>query len=131
VLHALGDPVRLELVHHLALGGESTCPPAGMDVPKSTLSNHWRILREAGLTTKAVTPQLRGHDIVLEDPTGGQVTTMRADARLGIRQLVALTSPSRCDWTRAVAKYVPGWSQAWVVDRSTARLWPSTFSANG
>jgi DNA-binding transcriptional ArsR family regulator len=50
VLHALGDPVRLELVRALAADGELTCAPAGMDVPKSTLSNHWRILREAGLT---------------------------------------------------------------------------------
>jgi DNA-binding transcriptional ArsR family regulator len=50
VLHALGDPVRLELVRALATAGELTCAPSGMDVPKSTLSNHWRILREAGLT---------------------------------------------------------------------------------
>ena len=50
VLHALGDPVRLELVRALAVVGELTCAPPGMDVPKSTLSNHWRILREAGLT---------------------------------------------------------------------------------
>lgn len=50
VLHALGDPVRLELVRALAAAGELTCAPTGMDVPKSTLSNHWRILREAGLT---------------------------------------------------------------------------------
>ena len=49
VLHALGDPVRLELVRALAADGELTCAPAGMDVPKSTLSNHWRILREAGI----------------------------------------------------------------------------------
>jgi DNA-binding transcriptional ArsR family regulator len=50
VLHALGDPVRLELVRALATAGELTCAPPGLDVPKSTLSNHWRILREAGLT---------------------------------------------------------------------------------
>jgi DNA-binding transcriptional ArsR family regulator len=51
VLHALGDPVRLELVRRLNGDGEITCAPAGMEIPKSTLSNHWRILREAGLTT--------------------------------------------------------------------------------
>lgn len=49
VLHALGDPVRLELVRRLAEEGETTCSPEGITVPKSTLSNHWRILREAGL----------------------------------------------------------------------------------
>ncbi|WP_329587134.1 helix-turn-helix domain-containing protein [Kitasatospora sp. NBC_01250] len=50
VLHALGDPVRLWLVRVLAAQGESTCSPDGLDVPRSTLTNHWRILREAGLT---------------------------------------------------------------------------------
>ncbi|MEV7025912.1 metalloregulator ArsR/SmtB family transcription factor [Kitasatospora sp. NPDC093558] len=49
VLHALGDPVRLELVRRLAAEGETTCGPEGLDVPRSTLSNHWRILREAGV----------------------------------------------------------------------------------
>ncbi|MER7844707.1 helix-turn-helix domain-containing protein [Kitasatospora sp. NPDC096077] len=49
VLHALGDPVRLELVHRLARDGETTCSPEGLSVPRSTLSNHWRILREAGV----------------------------------------------------------------------------------
>ena len=50
VLHALGDPVRLALVRRMAEDGESTCSPDGVDVPRSTLSNHWRILREAGIT---------------------------------------------------------------------------------
>ncbi|MEU2715623.1 helix-turn-helix domain-containing protein [Streptomyces sp. NPDC007205] len=50
VLHALGDPVRLALVRRMADDGESACSPAGVDVPRSTLSNHWRILREAGIT---------------------------------------------------------------------------------
>jgi DNA-binding transcriptional ArsR family regulator len=54
VFHALGDPVRLELVCRLAGQGEITCAPAGLDVPKSTLSNHWRILREAGVTATVV-----------------------------------------------------------------------------
>ncbi|WP_040805264.1 ArsR/SmtB family transcription factor [Nocardia concava] len=50
VLHALGDPVRLELVRAMASGDEVSCSPAHLTVPRSTLSNHWRILREAGLT---------------------------------------------------------------------------------
>ncbi|MGW2543556.1 ArsR/SmtB family transcription factor [Kitasatospora sp. NPDC001574] len=50
VLHALGDPVRLELVRRMAADGECACSPKGRAVPRSTLSNHWRILREAGLT---------------------------------------------------------------------------------
>ncbi|WP_406203237.1 helix-turn-helix domain-containing protein [Kitasatospora sp. NBC_01560] len=50
VLHALGDPVRLDLVRRMAAHGECACSPEGLSVPRSTLSNHWRILREAGLT---------------------------------------------------------------------------------
>jgi DNA-binding transcriptional ArsR family regulator len=50
VLHALGDQVRLELVRLMSSGGEVSCSPEHLDVPRSTLSNHWRILREAGLT---------------------------------------------------------------------------------
>lgn len=50
VLHALGDSVRLELVRRMSDDGECACSPDGVDVPRSTLTNHWRILREAGIT---------------------------------------------------------------------------------
>ncbi|MEU7085130.1 ArsR/SmtB family transcription factor [Streptomyces achromogenes] len=50
VLRALGDPVRLALIRRMAEDGESACSPDGLDVPRSTLSHHWRILREAGIT---------------------------------------------------------------------------------
>lgn len=56
VLHALGDPVRLELVRRATGNPESTCAALaeGLDVPISTLSNHFRILREAGLVSMTV-----------------------------------------------------------------------------
>ncbi|GAA3221202.1 ArsR/SmtB family transcription factor [Nonomuraea helvata] len=56
VLHALGDPVRLELVRRASVKPESTCSALadGMDVPLSTLTNHWRIMREAGLISMSV-----------------------------------------------------------------------------
>ncbi|MFE6780397.1 ArsR/SmtB family transcription factor [Streptomyces sp. NPDC057702] len=56
VLHALGDPVRLELVRRAWVTHESTCAALadGLDVPPSTLSNHYRILREAGLVSMTV-----------------------------------------------------------------------------
>ncbi|WP_214412001.1 ArsR/SmtB family transcription factor [Sphaerisporangium fuscum] len=56
VLHALGDPVRLELVRRAWGNPESTCSALadGLDVPVSTLSNHLRILREAGLISMTV-----------------------------------------------------------------------------
>lgn len=34
----------------MAAEGECQCSPPDLDVPRSTLSNHWRILREAGVT---------------------------------------------------------------------------------
>ncbi|MGZ8346676.1 MAG: ArsR/SmtB family transcription factor [Allosphingosinicella sp.] len=49
-LHALADPCRLAIVRRLAEVGELSCSAAScLDVPKSTLSNHFRILRGAGL----------------------------------------------------------------------------------
>ena len=57
VLAALADPVRLKIVQSLlsepacmSCTAAAPCP----DIPKSTLSNHFRVLREAGLihTTK-------------------------------------------------------------------------------
>lgn len=56
VLHALGDPVRLALVRRAWADPDSTCSALadGLGVPLSTLSNHWRILREAGVISMAV-----------------------------------------------------------------------------
>ncbi|HEX3787592.1 MAG TPA: helix-turn-helix transcriptional regulator [Pseudonocardiaceae bacterium] len=55
VLHALADPVRLKLVANLVTEGDTLggCSPEHHSVPlsASTLSHHWRVLREAGLTT--------------------------------------------------------------------------------
>ena len=51
VLHALSDPVRLEVVRQLDAGSECRCGAfAAVGVSKSTLSHHLKTLREAGLT---------------------------------------------------------------------------------
>lgn len=50
VLHALSDPVRLEIVRLLAAEGERACGAFCAPVSKSTLSHHLKVLREAGLT---------------------------------------------------------------------------------
>jgi DNA-binding transcriptional ArsR family regulator len=50
VLHALSDPVRLEIVRALAGGAETSCGALGVPVSKSTLSHHLKVLRDAGLT---------------------------------------------------------------------------------
>jgi DNA-binding transcriptional ArsR family regulator len=49
-LHALADPCRLDIVRRLATQDELSCQSVGCgSVPKSTLSNHMKILRGAGL----------------------------------------------------------------------------------
>jgi DNA-binding transcriptional ArsR family regulator len=49
VLYALGDPVRLEIVKRLAEKGEQTCSALDCLIAKSTMSHHFRILRESGV----------------------------------------------------------------------------------
>ncbi len=49
VLYALGDPVRLAIVQRLAATEELPCAAIDVAVAKSTLSHHFKILREAGV----------------------------------------------------------------------------------
>ena len=49
VLYALGDPVRLEIVKRLAEKGEQACAALHVSVAKSTMSHHFRVLRESGI----------------------------------------------------------------------------------
>lgn len=48
VLHALADPVRLDIVRILATRGETTCTALGLPQSPSTVTHHLRVLREAG-----------------------------------------------------------------------------------
>lgn len=50
VLHALSDPVRLEIVRALSRESELSCGRLTVPVSKSTLTHHLKVLREAGLT---------------------------------------------------------------------------------
>jgi len=50
VLHALSDPVRLEIVWTLADVDEVSCGRIEVSVSKSTLTHHLKVLRDAGLT---------------------------------------------------------------------------------
>lgn len=55
VLHALSDPVRLDIVQRLAVQGAMACrAAAGPDVPKATLSRHFKTLRAAGVVETRV-----------------------------------------------------------------------------
>ncbi|WP_327090978.1 ArsR family transcriptional regulator [Nonomuraea sp. NBC_01738] len=52
VMAALGHPIRAEIVRVLAASDgdkEQFCGSIVPDVPKSTLTGHWRVLREAGI----------------------------------------------------------------------------------
>jgi DNA-binding transcriptional ArsR family regulator len=50
VLHALSDPVRLQIVAALAAAGdERTCGSFDVPVTKSTCTHHFKVLREAGV----------------------------------------------------------------------------------
>jgi DNA-binding transcriptional ArsR family regulator len=51
VLYALSDPIRIEIVKRLALKGEQTCGAFCDSVAKSTLSHHFKVLRETGVIT--------------------------------------------------------------------------------
>ena len=69
VLHALSDPQRLEIVRELARAAEPLpCGAIELGVAKSTMTHHFRVLREAGVirqeragTTKQTT--LRREDL--------------------------------------------------------------------
>ncbi|MFF4547179.1 ArsR/SmtB family transcription factor [Streptomyces sp. NPDC001435] len=50
VLHALSDPLRLQIVRDLATdGGELSCSHFDLPVTKSTTTHHFRVLRESGV----------------------------------------------------------------------------------
>ena len=65
VLRAVADPIRLRIVQTLADGGpHAKCGEHwGFGVHKSTMTHHFRILRQAGLTRTTVTG--RTHTIEL------------------------------------------------------------------
>ncbi|CAL9641800.1 ArsR/SmtB family transcription factor [Streptomyces sp. enrichment culture] len=50
VLHALSDPMRLQIVRELAAQeAELTCSQFDLPVTKSTSTHHFRVLRECGV----------------------------------------------------------------------------------
>jgi len=49
VLHALSDPMRLQIVIGLAAGDQRPCGSFDLPVTKSTCTHHFKVLREAGV----------------------------------------------------------------------------------
>lgn len=54
VLYALSDPIRLQIVREIAQRGEACCGGLGVPLPKSSVSYHFKVLREAGVTRTRV-----------------------------------------------------------------------------
>lgn len=48
VFAALSNPMRLQVVRVLAASGPVPCGSLLDGVPRSTLTHHWRVLREGG-----------------------------------------------------------------------------------
>ncbi|WP_433771120.1 ArsR/SmtB family transcription factor [Bacillus wiedmannii] len=50
VLNALSDQIRIQIVREIAMVGEQSCGNVNIPIPKSTLSHHYKVLRESGIT---------------------------------------------------------------------------------
>lgn len=68
VLHALSDPVRLRIARELAeAGGERSCGSFACTVTKSTMTHHFKVLREAGVIRQRQEATLRLTSLRRED----------------------------------------------------------------
>ena len=68
VLQALSDPHRLRIVRRLAETEEScACGTFELDVTKSTLTHHFRVLREAGVIRQEASGTAKLNSLRRED----------------------------------------------------------------
>lgn len=70
VMAALSDPLRLFIVRKLLLEAERIDHPCGwfgLDRPKSSLTHHFRTLRDAGLIRQRQYGLTRGNQLRVED----------------------------------------------------------------
>lgn len=90
VLHALSDPVRLQVVRFLSGLGEgdgAPCSAIHLNVTKSTSTHHYRVLREAGI----IRQEYRG--------TAKMTTVRRADLNAlfpGLLDCVLTAAANQC-----------------------------------
>lgn len=89
VLRALADPVRLEILRGLAAEPEPqpcTADAYDVDVKAATMSHHWRVLREAGVTTTMVDGRRRWVELRrsdLDERFPGLLDAVLSQPRLG------------------------------------------------
>jgi DNA-binding transcriptional ArsR family regulator len=67
VLHALSDPVRLQIVAGLARADDVSCGSFELPVTKSTCTHHFRVLREAGIIRQRAAGTARLNTLRRED----------------------------------------------------------------
>lgn len=68
VLHALADPVRLQIVRILdEADDEVACGELGLPLSKSTVSHHFKVLREAGVLRSRNEGTRRYHTVRRDD----------------------------------------------------------------
>jgi DNA-binding transcriptional ArsR family regulator len=68
ILHALSDPQRLRIVAKLAEHDEpARCGSFGLDITKSTLTHHFRVLREAGVISQELAGTSKLNSLRRED----------------------------------------------------------------
>lgn len=70
VLEALASPVRLRILERLSAGEELTCSTVLPEVPPSSASHHWRVLREAGVLLARREGRIVLHTLRREDLDG-------------------------------------------------------------
>ena len=67
LLYSLSDPVRMEVVRTLSMIGEASCSALDGGRPKSTMSHHFRVLREAGLVRTRTDGPTHMNNLRLDD----------------------------------------------------------------
>ncbi|MHC1480502.1 ArsR/SmtB family transcription factor [Frateuria aurantia] len=93
LFYALSDSTRLDIVRRLAMVEQASCNELNEDRPKSSMSHHFRILREAGLVETRIqgtTHQNRLRRADLEVAFPGLLAAILA-------QLVSSPATAACD----------------------------------
>jgi DNA-binding transcriptional ArsR family regulator len=67
VLYALSDSIRLDIVRHLSRVEAASCGELDGGRPKSTVSHHFKVLREAGLVLTETTGTMHMNSLRRED----------------------------------------------------------------
>jgi DNA-binding transcriptional ArsR family regulator len=67
VLYALSDSIRLDIVRHLARVESASCGELDGGRPKSTVSHHFKVLREAGLVLTESTGTMHMNSLRRDD----------------------------------------------------------------